>query len=63
MLIYSEAITKEQQDKDSTSYIKFLYVGIIMWGFFSIKTRRVEVLFLGSISLGRNNRYKPSLGM
>ena len=27
-------LTKEQQDKDSTSDIKFLYVGIIMWGFF-----------------------------
>ena len=40
MLIYSEAITKEQQDKDSkalysTSDIKFLYVGIIMWVFFN----------------------------
>ena len=39
MLIYSEAITKEQQDKDSKalysiSDIKFLYVGIIMWVFF-----------------------------
>ena len=40
MLIYSEAITKEQQDKDnkasmySISDIKFLYVGIINYVFF-----------------------------